>query len=115
MTELTLVVITIGAMVALGVTQYQNVIKEARQKTAKLNLNFIKAAQDIYLDENGFYYPNGAAVNNIGVINANLKLGIIADGTTYSCSTGAGSYTCQASRDGWSCKITKSLAEATCP
>jgi type II secretory pathway pseudopilin PulG len=115
MTELALVVITIGVMVAFGVPQYQNVVKETRQKTAKLNLNFIKTAQEIYFDENGFYYPKDASENSIGVINTNLKLAITADTSTYSCSAGGGDFNCQASETGWSCHITKSLAEATCP
>jgi len=116
MTELVLVVVTIGLTVALGVSQYQNVIHEARQKTAKLNLNFIKIAQDIYLDENGFYYPKDAATNSIAAINSALDLSIIAENLIYSCSAGGGGFTCTASYGAtWSCHINQSMSEATCP
>lgn len=116
MTELVLVIVTIGLTVAVGVSKYQNVIHEARQKTAKLNLNFIKTAQDIYMDENGYYFPKDAATDSIAAINSALKLSIIAENVIYSCTAGGGGFTCTARYGAtWSCHINESLSEAACP
>ena len=127
MTELVLVVITIGVIVALGVPQYQNVMTDARQKTAKLNLQSIKSAQDLYYDETvtlagvHSYYPGPVAPTaSLTNINSGLKLAITGDLLGYYCyPKPLNQYDCRAqypasgSAD-WYCQITESLSEPTC-
>lgn len=121
MTELVLVVITIGVIVALGVPQYENVMRDTRQKTAKLNLNIIKSAQDLFFDENTKYYPTVAGTADINGINTNLNLAITADILGYTCAftSGGNDYDCRAQFPAtgaadWYCRVTKDMSEAAC-
>lgn len=121
MTELVLVVITIGVIVALGVPQYQNVMRDTRQKTTKLSLNLIKSAQEVYFDENNqTYFPAAPGTSGISAINSNLNLSITEDVMLYSCTYDGGTdYDCQARfpKTGtleWYCQITKDMEEAQC-
>lgn len=120
MTELILVVITVGVVIAFSATQYQNIMKNARQKTAKLNLNLIQSAQELYFDKNLSYYPM-AGTAGVVTINSNLKLAITADVLGYTCtfSSGGADYDCRAQFPAtgaadWYCKVTKDMSEAQC-
>ncbi len=121
MTELVLVVITVGVVVAFGATQYQDIMKNARQKTAKLNLNLIQSAQEFYFDKNLSYYPMAAGTADVAAINSNLKLAITADVLGYTCtfSSLGTDYDCQAKFPAtgaadWYCQVTKDMPEAQC-
>lgn len=109
MSELVLVIVIVGIMVALGVPQYDNVLRNAQQKQARLNLDFIKNAQSTYFDENNSYYPSSGTVD-LAAINTNLKLSITAHDLTYSCTAAVGDYSCQATDGAWTCTATKSTS-----
>lgn len=120
MTELILVVITVGVIIAFSATQYQNIMKNARQKTVKLNLNLIQSAQELYFDKIHAYYPM-AGTAGIAAINSDLKLAITADVLGYTCifSSGGTDYDCRAQFPAtgdadWYCKVTKDMPEAQC-
>jgi len=117
MTELILVVITVGVVIAFSATQYQNIMKNARQKTAKLNLNLIQSAQELYFDKIHSYYPM-AGTAGVAAINANLKLAITADVLDYTCtfSSFGTNYDCRATPEtaAWYCQVTKDMPEAQC-
>ncbi len=118
LTELVLVVITVSFIMAFAIPKYQGVMTNARQKTAKLNLEMIKSAQQIYFSENNnkYYPPSGIA--SLSEINRYLKLSIISDGIIYTCTPldgGSGlDFECTAAKSGWSCSINKNSKEATC-
>lgn len=115
MTELVLVVITLGVVIAFGATQYQDIMKNARQKTAKLNLNLIQSAQELYFDKYLSYFPATGTVG-VAAINSNLKLAITADVLNYTCAadSGGSDYDCRAGTGVWYCQVKKGMSEAQC-
>ena len=77
MLELIVVVVIVGILAALGVTQYGGYRERTLNKEALANLRLIQAAQRVYFLEHGHYYPpSGANISNISAIDSNLKLTI---------------------------------------
>jgi len=122
LTELILVVIIVGILVSFGIPKYQKVIKQAKEKDAIVNLRMIKAAQNIYRVEVGWYFPKAGGIDDpadADKINAGLKLGLLSGDVTYSCKGGdAVSFNCTAggtsSGVAWAYSITPALDVPTC-
>jgi type II secretory pathway pseudopilin PulG len=109
--ELLFVIIIIGVVISFGIPYYQGTITAARQKTAKLCLNMIKDAQEIYYDENNLtYYTSGPSIYQI---NASLNLAITADNLSYACTPPqnlSDGYKCTATFSSqWCCRVTKNI------
>ena len=75
LTEIIIVILIIGVLVTLAVTQYASYKETTLDKEAKANLKLIIAAEKIYKMETSLYYASGTtqpdAITNI---NTNLRL-----------------------------------------
>ena len=105
--ELIIVIIIIGAAIALGLPNYITSTEQAKASNAQHNLLAIYSAQQNYNNNNG---GNSnfclASCGSLAQINTNLSLQIQDDGTyTYAC---AGT-TCTATRSSGSPTLTLSL------
>lgn len=101
LTELIVVIIIIGILVTLGLTQYIPARESALGREAKANLKLIAAAEKIYRMETGGYYPlDGILKTDISVINTDLKLSLTAANWGYSIDGGTGAFRAQADRNG---------------
>ena len=100
--EIMLVVVIVAIIAAFAIPNYTKSIEQAHLKDAKANLTAIYAAQQIQHSETGSYYPSSATTVNTAAINTNLRLNIIEQGMTYTCTGVAGraQFTCHAVRSG---------------
>jgi len=93
--ELIVVVIIIGILVAIAVPAFLKTQERAFDKDAIASLKLIQAAEKIYRQETGFYYPPTGSETDPSNINTFLKLSLPKDATrkwNYSVdSTGSGS------------------------
>ncbi len=77
--ETLVVIIIIGILSVIGITQYGSYKENVVEREAKENLKLIRAAQRIYRMESSTYYPaSGVPISDIATINTNLKLDIPA-------------------------------------
>lgn len=74
--ELIVVVIIIGILVAIAVPAFLKTQERAFDKDAIASLKLIQAAEKIYRQETGFYYPPTGSVTLPSDINTNLKLSL---------------------------------------
>lgn len=102
--ELVIVVMVIGILTTLGISQYFPVKERALGKEAISNLKLIAAAERIYRMETGGYYPSpGATESNVANINDALKLLLTEANWDYSITTTgnpASTFTVTAARNG---------------
>jgi len=122
--ELVIVIIIIGILATLGITQYGVMKEKILAKEAITNLKLIAAAQKTYRLEKNSYYPSTGSQSNITAINSNLSLQLNEDNWVYNI-TGGANFTAYANRKSGaysSCRyaINQSLDEpyvssGTCP
>ena len=122
LTELLTVIMIMGIIIAFGIPQYVNVIKNARQKTAKTCLGLIKDAQSTYFDDNGIYYKGTSTT--IVTINTALNLAITGDFLSYTCiaptdSSNLNGFACRATYPNtgaaqWCCDVTNLTTNPAC-
>jgi len=92
LTELLIVMIVIGIMVAWGTPQYGRTIERARARNAINNLIMIHAANLVYQARHGGNNCTADSactdLNKINGINGANSLNLIAGGVTYACADG---------------------------
>ena len=100
--ELTIVIIIIGILAGITLPFFYRPKEHALGKEAIANLKFIAAAERFYRMENGTnYYPaTGVTVDNITLINNNLRLWLTNTSWDYSITGGANSFNASANRKG---------------
>lgn len=100
--ELVIVVVIIGILATLAVTQYSSYYEKTLGNEAVANLKLIAAAERIYKMETGAYYPSSevGVVTLIADINSNLKLSLNEDNWDYLVSNGGKIFIMQANRQG---------------
>lgn len=98
--ELTVVIVIVGILVTLGISQYIPSRERALGNEAKANLKLIAAAEKIYRMEVGSYYPSSGSESTIANINTNLKLFLTEANWDYSITGGASTFTAYAYRQG---------------
>ena len=79
--ETVVVVIIVGILAVLGITQYGSYRESTLDKEAAANLKLIRSAERIYRMETGAYYPATGSQADIATINTNLKLDLPASAT----------------------------------
>lgn len=107
--ELIVVLIIVGMLVILGLSQYGPARERAMGKEARANLKLIYAAEKIYRLEMGFFYPYGGTVDVPGDINQNLKISLSEKNWDYRIEGGSAgiNYTAYSDRVGGSpCQYT---------
>lgn len=79
--ELLVVIIIVGVLGTLGITNYMAAKEKALDKEAISNLKLIQSAEKIYQMETDTYYPDTPPdpQTDIAEINDNLKLSLKAD------------------------------------
>ena len=100
--ELIAVVIIVAIVAAFAIPNYTKTIERAHLKDATGNLIAVHAAQQVRYSEQGKYWPESATTVDLASINTNLKLNIIAQSMTYTCTGNATgtTFTCDAVRSG---------------
>lgn len=77
LTELLVVIVIIGILVALALPNYGVIKEKSLDREAKASLALIQAAEKIYKLEQGWYYPRPAGAQNVAAtINSYLKLSL---------------------------------------
>lgn len=77
--EQIIVIVIIGILATLGITQYQAYRENILDREARENLKMIRSAERIFaMETQGAYYPSLGNEADITVINANLKVDIRA-------------------------------------
>ena len=115
LTELMIVVAIIGIIAGFAIPNYTKAVERAHLRDAIIQLTNVHAANQIYRAENGSYWPpaNG---QDLTAINANLDLGILPNGMTYTCGIGAGpagsTFSCTAVRDPPAASFTVTVTQA---
>ena len=107
--ELIMVVTIIGMMAVFVIPNYNKSVAKAYEKAASNNLLIIYAAQQNESNNNNSYKAGA----NVGVINSNLGLSIIANNMDYVCTSPGNSFTCTAARDDGSFTLTITNASPT--
>jgi prepilin-type N-terminal cleavage/methylation domain-containing protein len=101
LTELLIVIVIVGVLTTLAVTQYGSVKERALSREAMANLKLIAAAERIYRMEQGFFYPSGGAgQNDFNEINNKLRLSLTERNWDYNIVGGDANFTAQADRQG---------------
>ncbi|MFH1359586.1 MAG: type II secretion system protein [Candidatus Omnitrophota bacterium] len=85
--ELMVVVIIIGIVAAFAIPNLRRSVERAHAREAINNLIAIHAASHGFRSENGTFWPDTSASNNLIAINTNLNLNIIANQMTYACTS----------------------------
>ena len=104
LTEMIIVVITLGVVAGFALPSYTKALQKARERDAITQLAVIHAANTLYRSRVGTYYVNPSGTVND--INTNLGISIIPgdntytyssnDGTTFTASATDGNYTIEA-------------------
>lgn len=76
LTELLVLIVIIGILVALALPNYLAIKEKSLNREAKASLALIRAAEKIYRLEQGFYYPYLATATVAADINSFLKLSL---------------------------------------
>ena len=77
LTELIIVIVIVGILVALGLPSYNRIKEKSLDREAKASLALIRAAEKIYKMEQGWYYPRPVNTQTTAsVINTFLKLNL---------------------------------------
>lgn len=74
--ELIIVIIIVGILSTLGISQYSIITEKTLDKEVKVVLKLIQAAEKSFHMANGDYYPASGAANDLNLINTNLKLSL---------------------------------------
>jgi prepilin-type N-terminal cleavage/methylation domain-containing protein len=100
--EIIVVIVIIGILATLGITQYIPSRERAIGREAIANLKLIAAAERIYRMEYGTFYPpdSGTTEGSVNNINTNLKLSLTVTNWAYSITGGTDTFTASAARNG---------------
>jgi prepilin-type N-terminal cleavage/methylation domain-containing protein len=100
LTEIIVVLIIVGILVTLAISQFGPSRERALGKEAIANLKLIAAAEKIYRIENSFYYPNSGSQTSVSIINSNLNLFLSEKNWDYRITDGTSgeSFTADADR-----------------
>jgi type IV pilus assembly protein PilE len=127
--ELIAVVIIVAIVAAFAIPNYTKTIERAHLKDATGNLIAVHSAQQVRFSEQGKYWPDSAITVDLASINTNLKLNIIAQSMTYTCTgtalgttficdavrSGSAPYTVRATQAVLSVTNPQCISEASCP
>jgi prepilin-type N-terminal cleavage/methylation domain-containing protein len=96
--ELLIVIIIIGILSTLGITHYGGIREQAMDREAIANVLLIMSAERIYRmeDDNHLWFFS----NDIGQLNANLKLSLSPGNWNYAAVNAAGGFCVEAQRNG---------------
>ncbi len=115
--ELIMVVTLIGIMAVFAIPQYTKSIDRANRKDGTVNLTAIYAAEQIYHNNNGTYWPLLGS-ETVSAINSNLGLGILSNNLTYTCQGRFGTrFDCTAVRGNpiaWTLAVSQNSPTPTC-
>ncbi len=116
--ELILVVIAIAFFTSFAIPQYNGVITNARQKSARIQLSVMQSAQEIFFSDNGYYYPSSGTAD-VSSINSHLNIAVTEDDMKFQCTASGSTFQCTAKypKTGtavWTCTATQSSSEPTC-
>ncbi|MFA5093440.1 MAG: prepilin-type N-terminal cleavage/methylation domain-containing protein [Candidatus Omnitrophota bacterium] len=65
--ELIIVIIIVGILASVGVTQYTKVVEKGRAAEARMILGALRTAEIAHFNENGTYVAYGAGAETLGV------------------------------------------------
>ena len=85
MMEVMVVVIILSVMASFAIPNFTRTIERTHRDDAINQLIAINSANRIYRARNGRYWPPDTSTYNLGQINDNLGLNVIANGMTYTC------------------------------
>lgn len=109
-----MVLIIIGIMAALSITNYTKTRERAYDREAQAALSLIQSAERMLRLRGVAYYPPSGTEGDIGNINTNLKLNLAEQRWDYSIIGGAGTFTASATRNGRTWSINHIDSGASC-
>lgn len=89
LTELMIVIIILGIIVGFALPNYQKSLQKAYEKDAIIQLQAIKAANQLYQAQTGDYLVGSGF--DLDDINSNLRLNILSNNMTYTYESADGS------------------------
>jgi len=112
--ELIVVIIVVGVIAGLAIPRYSRGIEQSYENDATLQLKAIHSTNKIRFIRTGQYWPVNQVNMDLGEINNNLGLSIIANNVTYECDgvVSGLEYTCTAVRNGALGTFTLTLTES---
>ena len=118
--EIMIVVITVGAIAAFAIPNFTKSVEQSHRTDATNQLTAIYSAQQIYQAQTGNYWPQSTSSQDVILINSNLKLNIIQNGMTYSCTgvVAGTSFTCDAAKGSpasYTVRVTQAALDAANP
>jgi len=108
LTELVIVIIILGILVAIAIPRFLRTKESAIDREAMTNLSLIYSAERIYYLRHQFYIAPGTG---IAAINADLGLDLNENNFDYSVTGGGVAYTASAARSIY-CSRTWSITQA---
>jgi len=96
--EILIVLVIMSILATVTIPAYNKILQKARDREAITNLRLIQAAQRIYHQDTGFYYPPGATESVVTNINNNLHLFLNNSRWDYSITGAAGTFNAEAIR-----------------
>ncbi len=78
--EIIVVLVIVGILATLGIANFTRTRGYSLDREAAANLRLIQAAERVYQQENGFYFPRNAQTGTLVDINNFLKLNLSAGG-----------------------------------
>lgn len=112
--ELLVVLIIIGIMAALSITNYTKTRERAYDREAQAALSLIQSAERMRRLRSAAYYPPSGNEGDIGSINTNLKLNLAEQRWDYSIAGGTDTFNATATRSGRTWSIDQDDSEASC-
>lgn len=110
--ETLIVMIIIGILAVLGVSQYFAVREKVLDKEAVSNLKIIQIAEKSYYMDTGSFYPPSGSTSDIPTINRDLKIFLNGRNWTYQVwSTGCARATRPGSGRSWFLAVNDSGGE----
>lgn len=122
--ELIMVVVLIGVIAIFAMPNYSKAVNRSYEKAASNNLLIIYSVQKLrYNNGNNDYLPATGNTLDLGNINSQLGLSVIANGVTYECVNGSSgdnsSFACTATHTAFVLKVTEAdptvCCVGTCP
>lgn len=96
--ELLVVLVIIGILSTLSITNYTKTRERAKDREAQTALSLIQSAERMLRLRSAAYYPSIGTEGDIGNINTNLKLNLGEQGWDYSVTGGASTFIACAQR-----------------
>lgn len=112
--ELLVVLIIVGIMAALSITNYTKTSERAYDREAQSALSLIQSAERMRRLRSAAYYPPSGTEGDMGNINTNLKLNLAEQRWDYSIAGGTDTFTANATRSGRTWSINQVDSGASC-